>query len=264
MHFDPIGGNAMRKLQWGMVLMLVGASSAWAQDDCAFSAPRNLDLPAGAVKTLVVRAAAGGLKIDGEPGLAQVQVRGLACASSQQILDGIRLVQRREGDRLVVAAEVPETAGLFDGQRRLDLELRVPSRLVLEVSDSSGAASVEHVAALRIQDSSSDLRIAHIPGAVRVEDSSGSLNVRDVGALHIPNDSSGEISVSGVRGDAIIDVDSSGSIEMRDIGGNARVGQDGSGSIVVENVAGDFTVERDGSGGIEHRGVRGKVRLPER
>ena len=55
----------MRKLQWGMVLMLVGASSAWAQDDCAFSAPRNLDLPAGAVKTLVVRAAAGGLEIDG-------------------------------------------------------------------------------------------------------------------------------------------------------------------------------------------------------
>ena len=252
----------MRKLQWGMILVLAGASPAWAQDGCAFSAPRNLDLPAGAVKTLVVRAAAGGLEIRGEPGLTQVQVRGLACASTQEILDGIRLVHRREGDRLVVAAELPGSTGLFDGQRRLDLELRVPSRLVLEVDDSSGAASVEHVAALRMRDSSGDLRIAHIPGTVRVEDSSGSLDVRDVGALHVPHDSSGEISVSRVRGDAIIDVDGSGAIEMRDIGGNARVGQDGSGSIVVENVAGEFTVGRDGSGGIEHRGVRGKVRLP--
>lgn len=252
----------MRKLQWGMVLVLAGASPAWAQDRCAFSAPRNLDLPAGAVKALVVHAAAGGLEIRGEPGLAQVQVRGLACASSQEMLDGIRLVQRREGERLVVAAKLPEHKGLFDGERRLDLELRVPSRLALEISDSSGAASVEHVAALRMQDSSGDLRIAHILGTVRVEDSSGSLDVRDVGALHVPNDSSGEIRVSGVRGDAIIDVDSSGSVEMRDIGGNARVGQDSSGIIVAENVAGDFSVEHDGSGGIEHRGVRGKVRLP--
>ena len=254
----------MRKLQWGMVLMLATASPAWAQEGCAFSAPRNLDLPAAAVKTLVVRAAAGGLEIHGEAGLAEVQVRGLACASSQKLLDGIRLVQRREGDRLVVAAELPEYTGLFDGQRRLDLELRVPSRLVLEVNDSSGSASVEHVAALRMQDSSGELRIAHVAGPVRVEDSSGSLHVRDVGALHVPNDSSGEISVAGVRGDAIIDIDSSGSVEMRDIGGNARVGQDGSGSIVVEDVAGDFTVGRDGSGDIEHRDVRGRVRLPER
>lgn len=254
----------MRTMQWGVVLVLAAVSPAWAQDGCAFSAPRNLDLSANGVKTLVVRAAAGKLEIRGEPGLSQVQVRGVACSSDKDDLEQIRLVQRREGERLVVTAELPEMSGIFNGERKLDLELRVPARLALDVSDSSGEASVERVAALRIQDSSGELRISDVPGAVRVDDSSGSIDVRNVGSLHIPDDSSGEIRVSGVRGNAVIDNDSSGTIEMRKIGGDARVGEDSSGDIVVEDVAGDFTVERDGSGGIEHRGVRGAVRIPAR
>lgn len=254
----------MRKMQWSMVMALAMVSPAWAQDGCAFSAARNLDLPAGGVQTLVVRAAAGKLQIRGEPGLAQVQVRGVACASRKDDLAQIRLVQRREGGRLVVTAQMPETDGWFNGERKLDLELRVPARLALEVDDSSGEASVERVAALRIQDSSGALRIADIPGAVRVSDSSGGIDVRNVGSLHIPNDSSGEILVSGVRGNAVIDTDSSGEIELRKIGGDARIGQDSSGAIVVDDVAGDFTVGHDGSGGIEHHGVRGAVRIPSR
>lgn len=254
----------MRKMQWGLVLALAMVAPAWAQDGCAFSAPRNLDLPAGGVQTLVVRAAAGKLQIRGEPGLTQVQVRGVACASRKDDLAQIRLVQRREGGRLVVTVQMPETVGWFNGERRLDLELRVPARLALDVNDSSGEASVTRVAALRINDSSGELRIADIPGAVNVHDSSGAIDVRNVGSLHIPNDSSGEIRVSGVRGNVVIDNDSSGEIELRKIGGNARIGQDSSGSIVVDDIGGDFTVSHDGSGGIEHHGVRGAVRIPAR
>jgi hypothetical protein len=255
----------MRRKMLAVMLMLVGVLPACAQvapDRCTFEAPRNLDLSAAGVDTLEVRARAGGLEIRGEPGLDQVQVRGMACASREADLEDIRLVQRREGDRLVVAVEIPDTSGLFNGQRRLDLKLRVPSRLTLDVDDSSGAASVENVAALRIDDSSGELRVSGIPGAVRIEDSSGAIDVRDVGSLHIPSDSSGEIRVADVRGDATIDSDSSGAIELRGIGGNARIGRDSSGSIEVEDVGGDFTVGSDGSGGIEHRGVRGKVSIP--
>lgn len=254
----------MRAMQWSLVLAMAVAAPACAQDGCGFTAARNLDLAADGVKTLVVHAAAGKLEIRGEPGLDQVRVRGVACASRKGDLEQIRLVQRREGGRLVVTAELPEMSGLFGGERRLDLELRVPARLQLDVHDSSGEASVEHVAGLRIQDSSGELRIADVPGAVSVNDSSGSIDVRNVGSLQVPNDSSGDIRVVGVRGNAVIETDSSGAIELRKIGGNARVGEDSSGAIVAEDVAGDFTVEHDGSGGIEHHGVRGKVRIPAR
>ena len=268
---------------WATILALAAASPAWADDDCAHRASRDLDLPATGVATLEVLAQAGTLQIRGEPGLTQVRARGVACASREADLAQIRLVQRREGDRLVVAVEMPESSGLWDGQRRLDLELRVPARLALDVSDSSGEASIEGVASLRVQDSSGGLRIANVAGAVRVHDSSGSVDVRDVGSLHVPVDSSGDIVASNVRGDARIDVDSSGSIELRRIGGDARVdqdssgelrfsgigggvtvGNDSSGDIVAEDVGRAFIVRHDGSGGIEHRGVRGEVRIPAR
>ena len=250
----------MSRMLWGMGLVLAGLAPAFAQERCAFEAPRNLDLAADGVKTLEVNARAGALTIRGEPGRSQLRVRGTACAGSREQLAQIRLVQRREGDRLVVTAELPESGDWSAGQRSLDLELRVPARLALDVRDSSGDALIERVASLRVQDSSGDLRIADIAGAVRVQDSSGSVDVRDVDALRIPHDSSGDIRAAGVRGDAIVDVDSSGAIEMRRIGGDVRVGQDSSGSILAEDVAGDFTVERDGSGDIEHRRVRGQVR----
>ncbi len=273
----------MRRIPWGTMLALAAVSPAWAGDDCAFRAPRNLDLAAAGVKTLEVRAQAGELEIRGESGLSQVQARGVACASREADLAQIRLVQRREGDRLVVAVEMPENNDWFGGQRRLDLELRVPARLALDVKDSSGEAEVERVASLRMHDSSGELRIADIPGAVRVQDSSGGIEVENVGALHVVRDSSGEIRASDVRGDAVVEIDSSGSIELRRIGGDARVdqdssgelrfhdiggsvvvGTDSSGDIVAEKVARGFTVERDGSGGIEHHDVRGEVRIPAR
>jgi hypothetical protein len=254
----------MDKRLWLAVLLSGCALSAQAQDRCAFEAPRNLDAAAAGVKTLVVEARAGSLSIRGEPGLAQVRARGTACADRRDDLAQIRLLQRREGERLVITVEIPDTKEWNNGQRRLDLDLRVPSRLALEVRDSSGEAEIERVSSLRMQDSSGELRIADIPGAVRVNDSSGGIDVRNVGSLRIPVDSSGEIRVAGVRGDAIVDVDSSGGIEMRRIGGSARIGLDSSGSIFVEDVGGDFVVGRDGSGDVEHQRVRGKVSVAGR
>lgn len=264
-------------------VLLAAVPPAWAGwGGCAFRAPRNLDLATDGVNTLVVQAAAGELTIRGESGQTQVQVRGTACAGTEAALAEIKLVQRREGDRLIVAVEIPETAGgWFDDQRSLDLELRVPARLALDVADSSGDTTIEGVAALQVQDSSGDLRIERIAGEVSVTDSSGDLDLREIGALHIPSDSSGDITAVGVRGDAVIDTDSSGSVTLREVSGDARVGvdssgdlrfadigggvsvgTDSSGDIIAEGVARDFVVERDGSGDIEHSDVRGAVRVP--
>lgn len=247
----------------GAVLVAAVAGPAWAGPGCAFTAPRDLDVPAAGIATLEVRAQAGELEIRGEPGLARVGVHGTACASRASDLEQIRLVQERRGDRLVLIAEMPESSGWGNEQRSLDLVLRVPSRLALEVDDGSGDATVRGVASLDIDDGSGGLRIADVAGTVRVRDGSGDVDVQDVGALHVTGDGSGDIRASGVRGDVRVDEDGSGELRFSRVGGDVRVDHDGSGGIVAEDVGGDFVVEDAGSGGVEHRAVRGRVSIPE-
>lgn len=262
-------------------LTAAGCSYAWG--DCDHTAPRDLDLDAAGLESLVVNARAGELDIRGEAGLDRVIVSGRACAGSADYLEQIRLLERRDGSRLTVAVEIPDSSGWGGDYGWLDLKLRVPARLALEVSDSSGDTTIAGVAGAEVDDSSGDLRIADIAGDLSVEDSSGDIDIRTVaGHLTIPSDSSGDIraeDITGnvaiaddssgsielrrVRGDATVDQDSSGDIRFVAIGGSARVGDDSSGSIEAEDVGRDFIVERDGSGGIEHSGVKGAVRIPE-
>jgi len=260
------------------------ASCAAAMGDCAHHAERNLDLDAGGVATLALAARAGELDIRGEPGLQQIVVRGTACASSADLLQSIQLLHRAEGDRRMVTVEIPKSEGGWFGDhyQRLDLEVRVPAQLALEIADSSGDTRIQGVGRTTVQDSSGELRIDDVTGDLTITDSSGDIHVRGVsGGLHVPadssgdidarniggsvvieHDSSGEIELQQVRGDARIEVDSSGGIAFADIDGSAFVGTDSSGSIEATRIGGDFTVERDGSGGITHREIAGDVHLP--
>ena len=260
------------------------ASTAVA-DDCAHRAERNLDLEAAGIATLELRTGAGDLKVVGEPGLERIVVRGIACASKAEWLDGIRLVHRSSGDLLQLATEIPETedgsSWFGSNYRRLELSIRVPARLVLDAQDSSGDVEIEGVAGLLIQDSSGDLEIERIAGDVRITDTSGDIEVSDVGgSVHVVSDSSGDIEIEDVasvtidadssgdielkriRGDAHVARDSSGDIEFEDVQGSASVGTDSSGSIRAVRIAGDFSVGADSGGGIEPGEVGGVVRLP--
>lgn len=270
------------------ILLAVGTTgcSSWAAGNCAHTQPRDLDLDAAGVRMLVVTARAGSLDIQGESGLERVVVSGKACAGDAETLGAIRLVERRSGDRLEIAAEMPEIdrGWGWNSSPTLDIDIRVPSRLALDVTDSSGDTRIRDVSATTVQDSSGDLRITGIAGALSVTDSSGSIDIRDVaGDVRIPLDSSGDIAIANVEGSVLIEKDSSGSIAIREvsgdatveidssgdigftaIGGSARVGTDSSGDIRADDIGRDFVVERDGSGDIRHDNVRGAVRLPER
>jgi hypothetical protein len=271
-----------------LTLMLAASTagcSSWALGDCTQTESRDLDLDAAGVRALAISARAGSLDIRGEPGLERVIVSGKACADDVETLAGIRLSERRNGDRLEVAAELPEPGSSWgwSSSPTLDLDIRVPSRLALEVTDSSGDTSIRDVSDNTVQDSSGDLRIANIAGTLSVNDSSGDIDIRDVaGDVRIPSDSSGDIGIENVEGNVLIDEDSSGSIEIRQVrgdadvkvdssgdigfvavGGSARVGTDSSGDIDADDIGRDFIVGRDGSGGIRHDNVRGTVRIPE-
>jgi hypothetical protein len=270
------------------IALLLAASPALAWGErCEFSAQREVTLDAKALQQLGVIAAAGDLTIRGEPGLTRITATGTACASSQALLDGIQLTagggDGPEGDGSVLRVVTPEASWSWgDNYAYLDLQVRVPGTLALDVQDSSGDVEVEDVAALTVRDSSGDIEIRDIAGLVRVADSSGDIDVRNAGSVVVDDDSSGDIELSDIGGDARIERDSSGDIDLADIQGNAmvevdssgdiefsrikgsaKVDRDSSGGIRADDVGGDFVVRIDGSGGIHHHGVAGRVDIPE-
>jgi len=214
--------------------------------DCPHRADRQASIDVAGARSVRVESGSGELRIEGRDGASRVEARGTACASDQGVLDRIRIATSREGDVVVVRAEIPERASSWSWheQARLDLTVLVPRTLALKVQDGSGSAEIRNVGALSVDDGSGDLTVADVAGDVFIEDGSGSLELR------------------GVTGNVRLR-DGSGSIDVREVSGSVTVEGDGSGSIDVSAVKGNFTVAHDGSGGISHRQVAGEVRIPD-
>jgi hypothetical protein len=280
-----------RHVSLSTVLVAVAACAPLAAqaNDCEFHARRSLDIPASGIGTLRLDTGAGDLVIEGVEGLASIEVRGDACASEQAALDGMSLEQSREGAIATAATKIPDEGyqwSLFGSHYAyMDVHVRMPAALKLELRDSSGDIEASKLDGdIELTDSSGDMRLRDLGGSIRVGDSSGDIDIAHVkGSVSIRSDSSGDIDIASVAGDAIVEEDSSGDVDLRDIDGNARVdrdssgdiqfsdigrdarvGKDSSGDIRADTVGGDFSVTRKsgGSDNIRHRGVAGKVSLP--
>lgn len=271
----------------GIVTVFLLAASGFTpppSDDCEVTGTRSAIVDATGAERVRVEAAAGSLRIEGDPELTEVRARGEACASDAETLERIRLVAGPGEGGIVVRAEMPDSDGsFFSGgrQARLDLVLRVPARMTLDVRDGSGGTEIRGVAAVaaddgsgglriedvagdvRVEDGSGSLGIARIRGDVELEDGSGSIDVREVTGSVALRDGSGSIRLEGVGGSVTIRDDGSGSIRAADVSGDVVVRDDGSGSIDVARIGGDFIVRDDGSGGIAYSEVEGRVRIPE-
>ncbi len=210
-----------------------------------YTAPREATVNARGARRLSVESGAGFLRVRGVEGLTEVRVRGTARASRRAGLEEIRLVARRDGDVVVVRADLPDRAHdgwSDDGVRALDLTLEVPRGIAADVVDGSGELEIRGV------------------GPLDLKDGSGEIGVEDVGPTRI-EDGSGEIDVRDVRGDLRV-ADGSGGIEVRGVRGSVVVERDGSGGIGVRDVEGDLIVERGRARGIDYAGVRGRVTVP--
>lgn len=262
-----------------LVVALVLAA-AWTPSAAAQQAQREVEetIDASGASGITIIAQAGELVIRGES-TSTVTASGTIRSRSESGLDRAQLITKRDGDRVTVRVEIE------DGRRdrtSLDLVVRVPNDVALEVVDSSGDAEIEGTAAVKVTDSSGDLTLTDVGGAVRVTDSSGNLTIDGVegdvritdssgdvrvsginGVARVDVDSSGDIEIEGVNGNVEIGADSSGDIDVRDVEGSVTVGQDGSGSIRVRSISGDFTVGQDGSGDVRHQDVGGTVSIPE-
>jgi hypothetical protein len=248
-------------------IALLGAVALWlpttacVYDGCQVREPREKAVDASGATTVTVEARAGSLRILGEEGLTEVEARGEACAPNRAALEKVRLLGERSGDQVRIVVDIPEGPG---SRGALDLEVRVPADLAVEVQDGSGEVEVDGVASLRLRDGSGEIAVTGVAGDVSIHDSSGEMEVVDVEGAVLLEDGSGEIEVEDVRGSVTVERDGSGGIEIRGVEGDVAIRRDGSGDVHVRDVGGDFVVERDGSGRISHERVEGRVTLPER
>jgi hypothetical protein len=251
------------KLEASLALGLALAGGPSDAGDCTHNTPRQARLEAVGAESLRVLARAGSLKVEGRPDLSAVEASGTACASREGLLERVRLRAERRGRELYVEADVPDSDWFWSGETRLDLTLRVPAGLRVEIEDGSGPLEVRGVASLRLDDGSGEALVQEIDGDVSIVDGSGSLRVLDVGGALRVRDGSGEIELRDVGGPVTIEEDGSGGIDIQDVRQGVTVRSDGSGGIDVRRVAGDFVVEDDGSGGVHYADVGGSVRLPD-
>ncbi len=248
-------------------LALPGAGHA-AWGNCKHQTGHVNRAPMDGVATVEVFARAGSLEISGEGGATELVASGEACVSEKGMLEETGITLRREGDRLQVLVELPDTTDETGDRWRgeyatLDLEVELPHGVELIVVDSSGDLRIRNVASLQLTDSSGDIDVRGVDGPVLVpNDSSGDIYFADVGDVVIQIDSSGDIEIQRA-GSVTIANDTSGEIDIVDVDGDVTIGNDSSGRISVENVGGSFSVQNDTSGGIRHREVAGAVSLPQ-
>lgn len=197
-------------------------SAAHAQWSSSLTAPRNAVVDATGARVVQVEAGAGTLRLEGKAGIRQVQVRGTARSSSQEILNQIKVIAERRGDVVFIKSDIPEQEwrGMSNNySAALDLVIEVPQGMNTDVVDGSGEVQIMNVGSVDVTDGSGDVTIDNIRGDVRVSDGSGDINVRNVaGSFTVKTDGSGGIHAADVRGSVIVQSDGSGQIEATKIG----------------------------------------------
>jgi hypothetical protein len=257
----------LRDATLAIISVLVPASAVEGQWRDQVTAPRAARASAAGARMARIEARAGSLRVEGRVGLAEIQARGTARASSRGLLERIRLTAERRGDVVYVVVELPELRGDWsddDDHASLDLIIEVPKALALDVEDRSGDLDIRGVGALDLVDHSGDATIEDVGGRLRVRDGSGDLRIRDVRGDVTLEDGSGGVYLRTIRGSVTVDRDGSGTFDAEDVTGTVRIASKGSGSVDVTRIGGDFVVDRKGTGSIRHREVRGRVDVPDR
>jgi hypothetical protein len=255
----------MKKIAFLFLLLIVALVSAQAAES-----RETLSLDAAGCRSLRIDCGAGDLKVQGEDNLQQIEVdavlyvRGISESELREFKkEYVELKLIKSGDKAVLTALIESKfslASLFgrhDG--RIDLKVRVPRRLALDVEDGSGDTEIRFIDGdLQLEDGSGDIRLEKMGGMVEIDDGSGDMILTDLKGRVKIDDGSGDIELKNAGADVIVE-DGSGEIRIFDVKGSVKI-DDGSGDIVIDGVENDVTIEEDGSGDVRIRNVKGKVR----
>jgi hypothetical protein len=102
----------------------------------------------------------------------------------------------------------------------------------VELKTASGDVSLEHVADLRVQSASGDVRAITVDGEARLQTVSGDVRLRTV---------TGAASATLVSGDLAID-DAQSDLSVKSVSGDLRVGAVQQGQLKLQSVSGDVRV----------------------
>jgi hypothetical protein len=158
-----------------------------------------------------------------------------------------------EGDRLVVRITLPD----MEVRRRLplDVSIRMPARLALDLSMPGGQTEVSGIAAVAIERASGRARFAGIAGAVSGEFGSGAIEIERVGSLDLKARRT-ELRIVGVAGAARLEA-AAGDLVLRGVEGPTTLKVERMDSE-LEDLGGPLEVT--GSGGqLRVRGARGAI-----
>ena len=263
--------------------LLLAAATA-AANPCAFKNERDFSVDTAGVAALAFELASSDIHVRGEPNLKTIEVHTRACASDESKLAGLTVEQTKSGNRVILTPhqDDSQTFSLFGSHYAfIDLDVRVPATLAIEVKSRSGDADIADVAALDFSSHSGDLILHRVKGDVTVDVHSGDVTADDVGNFSVRHSGSGDIRARDVAGDVKVGHVGSGDLVFADVkrgvsvesvgsgdinvshaGGDVTVGSIGSGDVTVASVGGDFRVDAAGSGDIHHRDVHGKVQVP--
>ncbi|WP_371188996.1 hypothetical protein [Thalassotalea maritima] len=216
---------------------------------------QTLQLDSQDIASLKVEAGAGNLIIEGVDGMNEIVVNTDIFTTQER---RYQLTLSRVGDKAVLIAK-HNTNGIWHESPKIDVTMRVPSHLLMDIEDGSGELVVRNMDNdVDINDASGALTVMNINGRVDIEDGSGSITVDNVaGDLQI-DDGSGDLSVTNVVGSVDIE-DGSGAMRVADVGGMVTI-DDGSGAISVEKTGGLIITEA-GSGGLSFNQINGEVRV---
>jgi DUF4097 and DUF4098 domain-containing protein YvlB len=234
----------MRSLVMMTMFVASLADAAWN----GYEEVRELALDTRGIDTLDIDNGSGSMDITGVSGTGDIMVTATILVpgknddkARKRIEDDLILTLQQDSGVAVLKAYFKE-GGFFsfgDGPS-VQLDVRLPEGMHLQVDDGSGS-----------------IEISNVRGDVVLDDGSGSITMTDVGGTVEIDDGSGSISVQGVGGDISIN-DGSGSIKVRGVAGSVII-DDGSGSIDVSDVEEDLIIVDDGSGGLDFSNISGRI-----
>jgi hypothetical protein len=218
-------------------------------EDCKLPADLTAASPLTGIERIEIDAQAGELNVNGAAAVTMAQASGKACASSKDMLKGIKLRMERRDQVLRITATTPTASVLRVFGRasyaRLDVTVTLPASLPVKVTDTSGDLEVAGILSLDLKDESGDILVHDIAQDVTIDDDSGDLTVTSVKGSVTLRDGSGDIKVSK-------------------IGGAVEVVSDGSGDINADEIGRGLIVRSDSSGEVNFSRVHGNVEIPAR
>jgi len=146
--------------------------------------------------------------------------------------DGIQIIDHQIGDEVQLKILFPRRWARIDfGNRRVDLELRVPRRSTLNIKTGDG-----------------NIDLTGIAGDITLQSGDGHLDITDVEGKLRANTGDGPVKINGIKGDALLHT-GDGKVEVEGFDGVLHV-ETGDGRV---RVSGRFDVldVKTGDGGVE-------------